>query len=158
MSAIRTDQGPDLAAKARLFHGLADPSRLALLEELREGPLHVGALVRRTGLTQSNASNHLACLLGCGLVTREPRGRRAIYALRPGQVEAILSSADRLLGDVAEQMRECVGAGEGAPEAPENGPEERTDAGRAGTGRAGARPGESPGAARRATPGVPVRT
>lgn len=107
-------QGIDLAPKARLFHGLADPSRLALLEALRGGPLHVGELVERTGLTQSNASNHLACLLGCGLVTREPQGRRVIYALRHDRVEAILRSADRLLEEVALQLLACAGRGDGA--------------------------------------------
>lgn len=111
-------QAVDLTPKARLFHGLADPSRLALLEALRGGPLHVGELVERTGLTQSNASNHLACLLGCGLVTREPQGRRVIYALRHDRVEAILRSADLLLEEVALQLLACAGRGsEDAPPA-----------------------------------------
>jgi DNA-binding transcriptional ArsR family regulator len=36
-------------------------ARLALTEALVAGLRHVGALVHATGLTQSNASRHLAC-------------------------------------------------------------------------------------------------
>jgi DNA-binding transcriptional ArsR family regulator len=57
------------ALKAKLFRGFSDTSRLAILEKLRAGPLTVGALVEKTGLSQSNVSNHLGCLRDCGLVT-----------------------------------------------------------------------------------------
>src|SRR2546427_202742 len=50
------------ALKAKLFRGFSDTSRLSILEALRDGPLTVGALVEKTGLTQSNVSNHLRCL------------------------------------------------------------------------------------------------
>ena len=48
---------PNLAAatqfplQARLFRGFADPSRLAILEALRDGPHTVGDIVAATGLT-----------------------------------------------------------------------------------------------------------
>jgi DNA-binding transcriptional ArsR family regulator len=57
-----------LAVQARLFRGLAESSRLALLQALRDGERTVGELVALTGLSQSNASGHLACLRDCGLV------------------------------------------------------------------------------------------
>ncbi|MEJ5250189.1 MAG: ArsR family transcriptional regulator, partial [Caldilinea sp.] len=40
--------------QAKLFRGFADPSRLAILETLRDGPLTVGEIVQATGLSQSN--------------------------------------------------------------------------------------------------------
>ena len=61
--------------RAKLFRGLADPSRLFILEALRAGPLSVGEIVAITGLSQSNASNHLRCLSECGLVSGDQRGR-----------------------------------------------------------------------------------
>jgi ArsR family transcriptional regulator, cadmium/lead-responsive transcriptional repressor len=48
--------------QAKLFRGFSDPSRLAILDTLRNGPLTVGEIVETTGLTQSNVSNHLGCL------------------------------------------------------------------------------------------------
>lgn len=58
-----------LALKAKLFRGFSDPSRLAILETVREAARSVTEIVDICGLTQSNVSNHLACLLDCGLVT-----------------------------------------------------------------------------------------
>ncbi|MFX5884929.1 metalloregulator ArsR/SmtB family transcription factor, partial [Acinetobacter baumannii] len=60
---------------AKLFRGLSDESRLAILEALRQRPLAVGRIVEVTGLSQSNTSNHLRCLSDCGLVSAEQRGR-----------------------------------------------------------------------------------
>lgn len=57
-----TAQAQALEIKAKLFRGLSDASRLAILESLREGPLSVTEIVKASGLTQSNASNHLGCL------------------------------------------------------------------------------------------------
>jgi DNA-binding transcriptional ArsR family regulator len=51
--------------QAKLFRGFADPSRLSVLVALRNGPLTVGEIVEATGLSQSNASNHLGCLRDC---------------------------------------------------------------------------------------------
>src|SRR3546814_11259866 len=48
-----------VALRAKLFRGPADASRLSILDALRTGPLSVGEIVAMTGLSQSNASNHL---------------------------------------------------------------------------------------------------
>mgnify|MGYP000891450720 CR=1 FL=1 len=61
--------------KAKLFRGFSDPSRLSILDTLSAGPLTVTEIGEATGLSQSNASNHLACLWDCGLVVREQQGR-----------------------------------------------------------------------------------
>lgn len=97
-----------LAARAKLFRGFADPSRLAIIDALRAGPRPVGELVEATGLGQSNVSNHLACLLDCGLVARDQRGRYAFYALADGRVTELLALADGLLADVAEGFYACT--------------------------------------------------
>lgn len=97
-----------LEIKARFFRGFADSSRLAILESLREGPRSVTELVDATGLSQSNASNHLGCLHDCGLVQREQRGRFVYYRLSDARVEALLGDADELLLEVARGIYECV--------------------------------------------------
>jgi DNA-binding transcriptional ArsR family regulator len=96
---------PDLQAK--LFRGFADPSRLAILDALRAGPLHVGAIVAATGLSQSNVSNHLRCLSECGLVQAEPRGRFVHYRLSNARVGELLRLAEELLGGVACAVETC---------------------------------------------------
>ncbi len=97
-----------IALKAKLFRGFADTSRLIILEALRDGPLMVGTIVEQTGLSQSNVSNHLACLRDCGLVTSSQQGRYTSYQLSDGRVDALLDMADELLADVARGVYECT--------------------------------------------------
>jgi DNA-binding transcriptional ArsR family regulator len=94
--------------KAKLFYGFSDTSRLSILEALREKPLNVGEIVERTGLGQSNVSNHLSCLRDCGLVAREQQGKYAIYQVSDPRVGALLEMADELLADVAKGIYECT--------------------------------------------------
>lgn len=104
---LTTTHAQSLALKAKLFRGFADPSRLSILEALRDGARSVGELVEATGLSQSNVSNHLACLLDCGLVAREPQGRRVIYDLADDRVGTLLGLADALLEEVAHGVYVC---------------------------------------------------
>ena len=103
----QTIEQQDVTLRARLFRGLSDASRLAIVEALRAGPRSVGEVVDATGLGQSNVSNHLACLLGCGLVAREQRGRHVFYRLADTRVDDLLALADALLADVARGVGEC---------------------------------------------------
>lgn len=97
-----------LTLKAKLFRGFSDPSRLAILEALRNGPLTVTAVVEATGLSQSNTSNHLSCLYDCGLVSREQEGRYVHYRLSDARIATLLNLADGLLADVAKGVYECT--------------------------------------------------
>jgi DNA-binding transcriptional ArsR family regulator len=94
--------------QAKLFRGFADPSRLSVLLALRDGPLTVSEIVEATGLSQSNASNHLGCLRDCGLVVAEPEGRYVTYHLSDDRVGELLDLAETLLADVARGVYECT--------------------------------------------------
>ncbi len=97
-----------VALKAKLFYGFSDTSRLSILEALRDHPLNVSDIVKKTGLTQSNASNHLSCLRDCGLVVREQQGRFAVYHLSDPSVGTLLALADEVLADVAKGVYDCT--------------------------------------------------
>jgi DNA-binding transcriptional ArsR family regulator len=94
--------------QAKLFRGFSDPSRLSILDALHNGALTVGEIVEATGLTQSNVSNHLACLRDCGLVIAEQQGRFVYYELSDQRVGQLLTLADQLLADVAKGVYECT--------------------------------------------------
>ena len=94
--------------QAKLFRGFGDPARLAILEALRTGPLTVTEIITATGLSQSNASNHLRCLRDCGLARVEKVGRFARYSLSDDRVEQLLRLANELLADVAKGIYECT--------------------------------------------------
>lgn len=89
-----------------LLHGLADRSRLRLVEQLAGGPRRVSDLVDATGLTQSNVSRHLACLYDCGLVERERHGREVHYRPVEG-VGELLAAADTILTRTSDRVLAC---------------------------------------------------
>jgi DNA-binding transcriptional ArsR family regulator len=105
---LATTQTQAVALKAKLFRGFADPSRLAIVEALRSGPMTVTEVVESTGLTQSNTSNHLSCLRDCGLVSRQQEGRYVRYQLSDQRVATVLKEADALLADFARGIYECT--------------------------------------------------
>lgn len=98
----------NLSVKARFFRGFSDSTRLRILETLRNGVLTVGAIVEQTGFSQSNVSNHLACLRDCGLVATEQRGKFVEYRLSDPRVGELLTLAEALLADVARGVYECT--------------------------------------------------
>ena len=97
-----------LTIKAKLFRGFGDTSRLGILDALRQGPLTVSEIVKATGLTQSNVSNHLGCLRDCGLVTSDQQGRYVTYQLSDDRVGELIGLAEALVADVARGVYLCT--------------------------------------------------
>lgn len=95
-----------IAARSVLFHGFSDASRLAIMEALRAGERRATDLARDAGLSQPNASAHLACLRECGLVTHERRGREVYYGLGEG-VDELLALADGLVERAGGTIEAC---------------------------------------------------
>ena len=85
-------------ASAALFHALAEPTRLALLDHLASGEHRVRDLVEHMHLAQSTVSKHLACLRDCGLVSLRVEGRASWFSLAdPERLAGLLERADELL-------------------------------------------------------------
>jgi len=99
---------PDaLELRAKLFRGLGDPSRLAILDALLSGERSVQEIVGHTGLGQPNVSNHLRCLLDCGLVSRRSEGRFVRYRLADRRVAGLIRDADQLLAATGIEIEDC---------------------------------------------------
>lgn len=87
---------------AERFKALADPARVRLLNALRDGERSVGDLVDDAGLTQANASKHLARLHQLGFVTRHRDGLHTYYALAD---QDILRLCDLMCGRIEAETR-----------------------------------------------------
>ena len=107
-SNIDQQEVKSVELKAKLFRGFSDPSRLLIIEKLRNGSKSVGILVEETGLSQSNVSNHLRCLSDCGLVTSEREGRYIYYRLSDSRIPFILEQAEKLLAEAARGVYHCT--------------------------------------------------
>lgn len=99
------------AIESKLFHGLADPTRLGILLALREGPRSAGELSAALDLSPSNASNHLLCLLECGLLAVESNGRSNVYRVADPAVDRLLDAGATLLEAVAPAIEACLNYG-----------------------------------------------
>jgi ArsR family transcriptional regulator len=67
--------------QAEICQTLADPTRLMILHELREGEMSVGQLTESLALPQSNVSRHLAVLRERGVVKTRRDGTSIYYSL-----------------------------------------------------------------------------
>ena len=72
--------------QANTLRMLAHPRRLEILHTLADGPIEVGRLANRLGLSQPNVSQHLALLRTAGLVELERNGREVRYQLTDPEV------------------------------------------------------------------------
>ncbi len=98
---------PDTQVQARFYHGLADPSRLAILLALRAGERTVSEVATAAGLGVSNASRHLTCLKECGLVEARHDWRHVHYRLADG-VADLLATNEAFIERVAGRIAACT--------------------------------------------------
>lgn len=96
---------PEMVAK--YFRGLGDPTRVRILELLRERERSVGELVELLGASQPKVSNHLACLRWCGFVDARREHRVVHYRIADERVEQIIDLGRALLRDNAEHVASC---------------------------------------------------
>ncbi|MEO8309608.1 MAG: metalloregulator ArsR/SmtB family transcription factor [Caldimonas sp.] len=86
---------------AAYFQALAEPTRLQILNLLRDGELNVGELAQRCGFTSANVSRHLAYLTRHGLVARESRGTSVYYRIAD---DSVYKLCDLVCGSIARQL------------------------------------------------------
>ncbi len=92
---------------ARFFRGLADPTRVRILEHLVEGEKRVGEIVELLGLPQSSVSMHLGCLRWCGYVSTRKEGRHVYYQVTDTRVLEIIRLARAIIADNAQAILSC---------------------------------------------------
>jgi len=88
------------------FRTLAEPTRLRLLDTLRDGPASVGELQERIGSSQQNVSKHLGILHRAGLISRRKEGTSSVYAIAD---ESVFALCEQVCGSVQRQL-DGVGA------------------------------------------------
>ncbi len=93
---------------AAYFQALSEPTRLRILNLLREGERNVGDLAQACGYTAANVSRHLAMLMQHGLVARESRGTSVYYRIAD---ESVYALCDLVCGNIARKLaRSALGS------------------------------------------------
>jgi DNA-binding transcriptional ArsR family regulator len=99
---------PDELAEliARRLRVLAEPTRIRLLDRLRDDEATVNELADALGASQQNVSKHLAVLADAGILGRRKDGTRVYYRIVDDGVfalcEEVCGSVERQLRTVAE--------------------------------------------------------
>jgi DNA-binding transcriptional ArsR family regulator len=92
---------------AAYFQALSEPTRLQVLNLLRQGERNVGELAQLCGYTSANISRHLAMLTAHGLVAREGRGTSVYYRIADDTIYALCDLVcDRIARQLEGKVRE----------------------------------------------------
>jgi DNA-binding transcriptional ArsR family regulator len=78
----------------RFFTNLANPTRLAAIEQLMDKPMSVNELAAALGQEQSMISHNLKPLLLCNLITIEKQGKKHIYNVNKDTISPIFSAIE----------------------------------------------------------------
>jgi DNA-binding transcriptional ArsR family regulator len=87
---------------------LADPTRRAVFERLRTGPLPVNRLAAGLPVSRPAVSQHLKVLKGAGLVDERSEGVRRIYSVRREGLMELRDWLDGFWGDALAAFKEEV--------------------------------------------------
>lgn len=85
---------------AAYFQVLAEPTRLQILNLLRDGERNVGDLAQQCGFSAANISRHLALLTQHGLVQKQSRGTSVFYRIADA---GVFDLCDLVCGNIARQ-------------------------------------------------------
>lgn len=74
---------------AAVFQAVADPTRRAILDHLRTGPLRAGTIARAFPISRPAISRHLRVLASARLVSHDRQGRLRVFTLTPEPLQSI---------------------------------------------------------------------
>lgn len=94
-----------LELKANVLKALGQPTRLKILELLRDGERCVCEIFPAIQEEQSNVSRHLALLKATGILTSRKEGQMVHYRIRDPQVFKLLDGVNALLRTHMDERR-----------------------------------------------------
>jgi len=92
---------------AQFFAVFAVPTRLKILNALRDGERNVGDLASALGSGQANTSKHLGVLAQAGLIEKSTRGTSAFYRIADPRVYQLCDLVCAQIGRRLERQAEA---------------------------------------------------
>jgi ArsR family transcriptional regulator len=96
--------------RAEILKALAQPTRLKIVEFLRDGEQCVCKIFPAIGEEQSNTSRHLNLMQAAGILARRKEGLKIFYAIKHPEVIEIVDLATRLVKREAEERHQLLQA------------------------------------------------
>lgn len=99
---------PSAEIYAKFFQGLANATRLRIVEALLTADMNVSQLVERLGVSQSQISNQLTCLKWCGYVSSTQQGKFVVYRITDERVRQMIALAKQIVAENAQNIHSCT--------------------------------------------------
>ncbi|MBS7619153.1 winged helix-turn-helix transcriptional regulator [Candidatus Bathyarchaeota archaeon] len=93
----------------KFFSMMANPTRIAVLENLRRSPMSVKQLAEALQQEQSMVSHNLSPLVRCRFINVERKGKKRIYSLNSETIEALFSIVENHSRKYCPTMGHCIG-------------------------------------------------
>lgn len=106
-SPIPADLAEMIAARLRV---IGDPTRIRILDLLRDSELSVASITERLETSQQNVSKHLGILLQAGIVGRRKEGTTSYYRVAD---ETVYGLCEQVCGGLAIRLSELNALVEG---------------------------------------------
>ena len=92
--------------KANIFRALSHPTRIAILEVLRDHELSARTIQEKLGIEQANLSQHLAILRSNQIVVNRKDGNQVFYSIRnPVLVQVLDIMRQYIQGSLADAVQ-----------------------------------------------------
>jgi len=97
-----------LKSKAEIFKALAHPTRLWIVEQLREGDRCVCELVENIDFDFSTISKHLSVLKNAGIVDSNKVGKKIFYSLKVPCIMKFIGCVEQVIKINAEEQSRII--------------------------------------------------
>jgi DNA-binding transcriptional ArsR family regulator len=97
-----------IALKAEILKALAQPTRLKILEYLREGERCICEIVPAVGGEQSNISRHISLMQKSHLITTRKDGVKVMVKVRDPQIFDILDRVSVILRSQMNEQKKLI--------------------------------------------------
>ena len=96
--------------KADFLKSLAHPSRLAVIEYLKNGEASVGQMVKDLGIEQSSLSKHLAVLRQAGILNARQEKVSVYYSIKDEDLFLVLRPIAEILRKKVRESEQLLGS------------------------------------------------
>jgi DNA-binding transcriptional ArsR family regulator len=96
---------PIVELVARRFRVIGEPTRIRILDRLRDGEATVAELTEHLATSQQNVSKHLGVLHEAGILSRRKDGTSTLYAIAD---ESVLALCEQVCGGLQRQFSDLA--------------------------------------------------
>jgi len=96
-----------------MWKTISNPRRLANLDTIRDGEMTVSELIKETGISQANLSQHLSILRSKGVVNTRRDGNNVYYSLSNLKIIKAYDLISEVLKDSATSRDKAIKEGIG---------------------------------------------